>query len=200
MDENERKEARKSRRKHHIEICGYQRAMAGLLAVSVVTNGVMYGTMRRTYEKHAAELDKLQSELQYAERVKDLALEQYGGLLLEMQRYSREKDQERKQTHEEPAYDYVGKCKITYYCCEEYPHICGNGDGLTATGTQVEPGIVAVDPDVIELGSTVIIEGTEYLAADTGGAIKGMRVDVCVNDHEEALELGTHTADVWIVR
>lgn len=204
MDENERAEARKARRKHHIEICGYQMAMAGLLAASVTANGVMYGTMRKMEERHTSEIEKLQSELQYAEHVKDQALEQYGGLVLEMQRYSRDKEQERKQSQQEQdvesPYQYVGECKITYYCCEQYPHICGNGDGLTATGAAVEPGIVAVDPYFIELGSTVIIDGVKYLAADTGGAIKGMKIDVCVEDHETALALGTHTAHVWVMR
>ena len=59
--------------------------------------------------------------------------------------------------------------------------------------------MVAVDPDVIPLGSTIIIDGQEYLAADTGGAIKGNRIDIAVETHQEALELGTKTAEVWIV-
>ena len=59
--------------------------------------------------------------------------------------------------------------------------------------------MVAVDPDVIPLGSTVIIDGQEYLAADTGGDIKGNRIDIAVDTHQEALDLGTRTAEVWIV-
>ena len=51
------------------------------------------------------------------------------------------------------------------------------------------------------------IEGYEYIgeckityyAADTGGAIKGNHVDIAVPTHQEALELGTKTAEVWIV-
>lgn len=98
----------------------------------------------------------------------------------------------------EPEPVSLGEFKITYYCCEAYPHICGTGDGLTATGVPAEPGICAVDPEVIKLGSTVIIDGVEYLAADVGGAVKGKHIDICVESHAEALELGVKTAEVFL--
>lgn len=206
MDENERLEMRSARRKHHIEICGYQRAVAVLLSASVATNGIMYGIMRSREETHKAEIEAMQDKVNFAEHVRDNALEQYGGLVLELQRHSMESEreeiqmaQEMEDQEQDPYYQYVGECKITYYCAEQYPHICGNGDGMTATGIKPGPGIVAVDPDVIELGSTVLIDGEEYLAADTGGAISGYHIDVCTDTHAHALELGTHTADVWIV-
>lgn len=201
MDENRRIESRDKRRMHHREICGYQRAIAGLLSVSVAGNAAMYWIMRHREAKHADELEKLNDKLQYAERVKEQAIEQYGGLVLELQRYSMdvEKSKIAKKEDAEEPYKYIGECIITYYCCEQYPHICGSGDGLTATGSAAEPGIIAVDPSVIPLGSTVVIDGDEYLASDTGGSVKGMHVDICTDTHEHALELGTHTADVWIV-
>lgn len=95
--------------------------------------------------------------------------------------------------------EYLGTFVATYYCCERYPHICGTGDGLTATGVAVEPGIVAVDPKVIPLGSTVVIDGEEYLAADTGGLIRGQRVDIAVPTHAEALALGVREVEVWVM-
>lgn len=96
-----------------------------------------------------------------------------------------------------PQLEYLGEFKATYYCCEPYAHICGTGDCLTATGVPVAPGIVAVDPSVIPLGSTVVIDGEEYLAADTGGLIKGNRIDIAVPTHAEALELGVQQVEVW---
>ncbi|MBR2131913.1 MAG: hypothetical protein IJ955_05120 [Oscillospiraceae bacterium] len=56
-------------------------------------------------------------------------------------------------------YQYVGECKITHYCCESKgnPHICGTGTGLTATDVPVTPGMVAVDPTVIPLGSRLLL-------------------------------------------
>ena len=91
---------------------------------------------------------------------------------------------------------------ITFYCCEEYPHICGTGNGITASGRRVTPYVsCAVDPDVIPLGSTVMLEYNGemvYLRADdTGGAVNGNHIDIAVKGHQEALSLGVKTADIW---
>ena len=70
---------------------------------------------------------------------------------------------------------------------------------MTYTGTEATAGrTVAVDPDVIPLGSTVYIDGAEYIAEDIGGAIKGRRIDVLLPTHEAALEFGVQYADVAI--
>ena len=97
------------------------------------------------------------------------------------------------------GYRYIGECRITHYCCESKgnPHICGTGTGLTATGVPVAPGMVAVDPKVIPLGSTVIINGIPYLATDTG--VSGYAIDIAVQTHDEAIEMGTYTASVWVI-
>lgn len=51
--------------------------------------------------------------------------------------------------------------------------------GTTATGTQVAPGTIAVDPRLIPLYSTIYVPGYGFgRALDTGGAIKGNRIDV----------------------
>ena len=91
---------------------------------------------------------------------------------------------------------------ITFYCCEEYPHICGTGNGITASGRRVTPYVsCAVDPDVIPLGSTVMLEYNGemvYLRADdTGGAVNGNHIDIAVPTHDFALSLGIQTADIW---
>ena len=98
----------------------------------------------------------------------------------------------------EPETTSLGEFKLTAYCtCSK---CCGQwADGITYTGTQATAGrTIAVDPDVIPLGSTVIINGTEYIAEDVGGAIKGNRIDVLFNTHQEALEFGIQYADVTI--
>jgi len=60
-------------------------------------------------------------------------------------------------------------------------------------------GIVAVDPDIIPMGSKLYIEGYgEGIAADQGGAIKGNRVDLCFDSHQEALNWGIKTVKVTI--
>lgn len=93
---------------------------------------------------------------------------------------------------------YLGKFKISHYCCEKYKHICGTGSGKTATGIEVHPGLISVDPRVIPLGSVVVINGREYRAEDTGGMIKGNKIDLAVRTHQEALDLGVYYADVYL--
>ena len=91
----------------------------------------------------------------------------------------------------------LGMFNISYYCkCE----LCtGKADGVTATGTIVEEGrTIAVDPDVIPLGSQVFIDGILYTAEDTGGAIQGNRIDIYVDSHAYALRMGRHQAEVFI--
>ena len=91
--------------------------------------------------------------------------------------------------------------KLTAYCCENYPHICNNGDSTkTSTGTTPTPGrTVAVDPNVIPYGSEVIINGHTYIAEDCGGGVKGNRVDILFATHEEALRFGVQYAEVEII-
>lgn len=98
----------------------------------------------------------------------------------------------------------IDECTITFYCSEKRPHICGTGDGIAADGTPVLSwATCAVDPDVIPLGSTVLVDlGDGYglrtlVANDTGGAVKGNHIDLCVATHEEALQLGRRTATVY---
>lgn len=91
---------------------------------------------------------------------------------------------------------------ITFYCCEEYAHICGTGNGITASGRRVTPYVsCAVDTSIIPLGSTIMIEYNGemvYLRADdTGSSIQGNRLDIAVPTHDFALSLGVKTADIW---
>ena len=91
---------------------------------------------------------------------------------------------------------------ITFYCCEKRPHICGTGNGITASGRRVTPYVsCAVDQNVIPLGSTVMLEYNGemvYLRADdTGGAVNGNHIDIAVRGHQEALSLGVKTTDIW---
>lgn len=93
----------------------------------------------------------------------------------------------------------LGRFKVTHYCCEKYPHICNAGAPYkTATGTTTHVGGCAVDPKVIPLGSYVKINGVVYHAEDTGGAIKGNRIDLVVATHSEALSKGTYQAEVFL--
>ena len=60
--------------------------------------------------------------------------------------------------------------------------------------------MVAVDEDVIKLGSRLWIEGIgEVVAADTGGGIKGNRIDIYMDKHEEAVQWGRKVVRVKIM-
>lgn len=90
-------------------------------------------------------------------------------------------------------------CDITGYCacCTPYAHMNQrDGKVLTASGLWVNIGeAVAVDPDIIPLGSTVTIGGKEYIAADTG--VYGYTVDVLMS-HEDAAQAGVVKAMVKV--
>jgi len=69
----------------------------------------------------------------------------------------------------------------------------------TATGAAVRYGIVAVDPRVIPLGTKLYIDGYgEAVALDTGGAIKGNRIDLYMDSPEAAAEWGVRTVIVYV--
>lgn len=81
-----------------------------------------------------------------------------------------------------------------------YTPECGNGDGVTATGSIPRPGVAAVDPTVIPLGTELHIEGYGYARAeDTGGVIKGDKIDVFFPSRGEALHWGKRTVEVQIL-
>lgn len=76
----------------------------------------------------------------------------------------------------------------------------GGGDGITASGIEAKHGIVAVDPNVIPLGTKLYIPGYgEALAADTGGDIVGSRIDVVMEDYGEAMQFGRRTVEVYVL-
>lgn len=177
------------------DLASWQKAALGLLALSVGANTLLYGAIL----SRDKEIDNLETQYQAVKAIQQDAVAAYGKLVARVDEEKAARAAQAAAYEAIGAYQYIGECTITHYCCEAYEHICGDGDGLTATGIPVAPGMVAVDPDVIPLGSTVIIDGQAYLAADTGEAVKGNHVDIAVATHQEALELGTRTAEVWVV-
>lgn len=97
---------------------------------------------------------------------------------------------------------YLGAYMCTAYCCERYPHICGTGDGITATGTVATPGrTVAADWDVLPPGSVVYIVGVGVrVVEDKGSAVTGKQLDIAVALHTEALAwAGYGPHDVYLI-
>ena len=72
--------------------------------------------------------------------------------------------------------------------------------GHTATGVRAQKGIVAVDPKRIPLHSRLYIEGYGYaVAEDTGGKIKGRRIDLCFNTNSQARQFGRREVKVYFL-
>lgn len=85
-----------------------------------------------------------------------------------------------------------------------YTAYCDGCSGTTANGTNLRANpnlkVIAVDPRVIPLGTKVWVEGYgEAVAADTGGAIKGNKIDVFIPNLSNAYEWGRRTVTIKIL-
>ncbi|CAN5449181.1 hypothetical protein BH10ACI2_BH10ACI2_17970 [soil metagenome] len=73
--------------------------------------------------------------------------------------------------------------------------------GRTAMGHSVRRGLIAADPRVLKLGSKVVITAGawtgQYLVSDTGGAIKGKKIDIWVPSCSEARKFGRRTVQIY---
>jgi 3D (Asp-Asp-Asp) domain-containing protein len=86
------------------------------------------------------------------------------------------------------GYDGCWKCNQPFYGKPAY------------TGIPLQRGVVAVDSRVIPMGTRLYIEGYgEAIAADQGNAIKGNRIDLFFNSHQEGLNWGIKTVKVTIL-
>ena len=168
-------------------------ATLGLLALALAVNMAQWAWIASLKAGWQADAERYRAQIESSEHTRDLAVQELGEMVLQA-----EAD---KQTRAELAaayeiigeYRYVGECTITAYCpCTA---CCGRwADGLTATGLPAGPGIVAVDPAVVPLGSTVIIDGQKYLAADTG--VTGNHVDICMEEHAATVAFGVQRLEV----
>lgn len=84
-----------------------------------------------------------------------------------------------------------GSFSATAYCLS----------GKTALGHKVRRGIIAADPRVLRLGSTVNIQGGgyagSYLVSDTGGRIKGKKIDIWMPNCSEARKFGRRNVQIF---
>lgn len=103
----------------------------------------------------------------------------------------------------------LGEFKTTAYCTcikccgiwsAEHPSRVGT-DYVQRTKSGTIPTAdrtVSVDPDVIPLGTVLIIDGHEYIAEDTGSAVKGNVIDIYFDSHELAVEYGVQMKTIYI--
>lgn len=82
-----------------------------------------------------------------------------------------------------------------------YTADCAGCSGITAIGRPAGHGIVAVDPSVIPLGTKLFIPGYGFaIAGDTGGAIRGSRIDLGFNSLDDAIRFGRRDIIVYRVK
>jgi 3D (Asp-Asp-Asp) domain-containing protein len=77
---------------------------------------------------------------------------------------------------------------------------------LTATGTKPAESIVAADPRVLPMGSRIRLSGLDnrynrvYVVGDTGGSIRGRRIDLYMRNCKEATAFGRRTVTISVLR
>lgn len=102
-----------------------------------------------------------------------------------------------------PVTSHSALFTVTHYCgCSKCCGAYSDGSesiAYGASGKRLEALVsVAVDPSVIPLGTVLHdAEGRLYRAEDTGGAIKGNRIDLFVGDHQRAKELGIREMELF---
>lgn len=104
----------------------------------------------------------------------------------------------------------LSKAKVIYCNASAYTAAADEcwpyADGLTATGVKCQVGVVAVDPRVIPLKSKLYIEAVDgsfvygyCTAEDTGGAIKGNKIDLAMNTKSDCFQFGRRQVKVYIL-
>lgn len=89
------------------------------------------------------------------------------------------------------GFEYKKKFKVKAYAY--------SGGGRTAMGTKARVGEIAVDPKVIPLGTKVYVEGYGYARAeDTGGNIKGKKIDLYMNSSSACYKWGVREKTIYV--
>lgn len=112
-------------------------------------------------------------------------------------------------TEPQETFVSLGEYKLTAYCpctkcCGKWGEnrptdANGNLIVVTASGRYAKANwTVAADTSVLPFGTRIYINGYEYEVQDRGGAVKGNRIDIYFDDHQEALNFGVQYAEVMI--
>ncbi len=146
------------------------------------------GVLKRTYKVVYENGHRVKSQLVDEERVEPvptLYLINRSGFSTSRGSFTRSKVLVMKATAYDPSPATIG------------PHATGK----TCTGMHADFGVAAVDPRVIPLGTILYVEGYGLaIAADTGGAIKGNRIDLCYSSKKVADGYGYQMVKVHILR
>jgi 3D (Asp-Asp-Asp) domain-containing protein len=97
---------------------------------------------------------------------------------------------------EEPQMISLGIYEITAYCT--CVRCCGKSDGITASGVKATANrTIAADTSILPFGTEIYINGQKYVVEDKGGAIRGNRIDMYFDTHQEALQWGRQHVEIF---
>ena len=114
---------------------------------------------------------------------------------LENVQYAGDNSEWEESVAEFPQFSRTIRVEATAYSSQET-----GLNSRTAIGTPVRYGVIAVDPNVIPLGTRVYIPGYgEAVAEDTGGDIIGYRIDIAFETYAEALNFGRQSLEIYII-
>lgn len=174
-------------------------ALALALIASLIVN---QGTLKKLDETISL-LDQANQAIRQSNELADSAIAELNELKKQNEQVVTEDDTAVQESSE------IFEAKVTAYC--SCPKCCGiwskdhpsrqgiDYEQYTTSGTVPTAGrTIAVDPDVIPLGSKVVLNGHEYVAEDTGSGVKGNHIDVYFDSHEAALDWGVRTMEVQV--
>ena len=130
------------------------------------------------------------------EEVKEVKIEEEPKIIEEPVKEETTKEVEQvKETSESSEVSNLG----THMVVESTSYCQGS---VTATGTQARWGVIAVDPNVIPFGTKVYIPQFDkvFIAEDTGGAIKGNKIDIFMENSDDAINWGRRNIDIYILK
>lgn len=101
------------------------------------------------------------------------------------------------ETTTEPPRNIMTVTATAYCPCVK---CCGKSDGITASGVKAVQGVTVATDKSLPFGTKIYIEGVgERIVQDRGGSIKGNRIDIYFDSHEEALEFGRQTIEIEVL-
>ena len=168
-----------------------QIVLSALFVASLVLGGAGFAQAKATqiaYQEQAKQIKLYKDELNEVQG----QLQEYTKYKAMYECVDVERNQLKAQVEELSKWKALGQFVITFYWPGEDQY-----GRLTSTGVAaVEGKTIAVDPNIIPYGSTVLIDGKEYLAQDCGGAIKGNKIDVFV----ESPKMEKQVTEVYLKR
>ena len=175
-----------------------------ILLVSLLSALVSLAGLQGRLEESCRKVEQLTIELKSANKAEQEATQALQDFKTEY--YTSQASLENTVT-EEPTETIT--VRATAYC--SCPKCCGtwSKDHPSRQGTDYEQHTtlgtvpvagrtIAVDPEVIPLGSRIILDGHEYTAEDTGSDVKGNHIDIYFDSHEAALDWGVKTMEVQV--